>query len=219
MNCRCFFNEISTRERHLFRNHSRRRSVARATTRRTHGPHLNRHTPSRSGARCGMQAALSPVGLPALAARGSSRRGRPARGARVAPRAAAGSKKPPPASREDDGLAYGNSWYESTKRLSKRKSTADTLGASARGARCPCCSATLRCARARPSDARARRPAAATELRCRVALPQRSTGSPTTGCGARHAPAWSLAPRLADARRAGQQRQRAQRPVQRQLGR
>ena len=79
-------------------------------------------TPLRSVALCGMQAAV--VGLPALAPRAGVRRG----AGRAPQRTVAAANRGKPAPREDT-VRYGSGWYESTKRLSKRKSTAETLGA------------------------------------------------------------------------------------------
>ena len=115
------------------------------------------------------------VALPALAPRAAAvRRGRGR--APLCARAAANRGKPP--APRDDTVQYGNNWYEQTKRLSKRKSTAETLGAS-RGA----CSQrhSLSPAAARSFRARAPRTAASSHLRGAARAFQRSTSSQTSG--------------------------------------
>jgi hypothetical protein len=107
------------------------------------------------------------VALPALAPRAGARRSRGR--APLCARAAANRGKPAP---RDDTVQYGNDWYEQTKRLSKRKSTAETLGA---------CGAAL-CA---PRRVRAvpRASAGRSALFSRSRAPHRGVVSPSR-CGA-----------------------------------
>jgi len=109
-------------------------------------------------------AALSPP----LAPRASARRCG-ARRAPLCPRAAANKKGAEP---EDDNVRYGNGWYESTRRLSKRKSTAETLGA------CVVPRSRLPGGPLLGGDARA----GAAAPHARRAAAQPSTSSRTSGC-------------------------------------